>query len=75
MSLSQARYSLPRLAPDGPNPLGRDCRPHSHRRAWRIVRETTAILLEATPKRLHLSALVDDMKQGAEVCNVHDLHV
>ncbi len=43
--------------------------------AWRIVRETTDILLEATPKDLNLSALVDDMKRVPEVGNVHDLHV
>src|SRR6266496_3021881 len=43
--------------------------------AWRIVRETTDILLESTPKDIDLSALVDDMKQVPEVGNVHDLHV
>jgi cobalt-zinc-cadmium efflux system protein len=43
--------------------------------AWRIVRETTDILLEATPKDVNLSALVDDMKQVPEVDNVHDVHV
>jgi cobalt-zinc-cadmium efflux system protein len=43
--------------------------------AWRIVRETTDILLEATPKGINLSALVDDMQQVPEVRNVHDLHV
>lgn len=43
--------------------------------AWRIVRETTDILLESTPKDINLSALVDDMKQVPEVGNVHDLHV
>jgi len=43
--------------------------------AWRIVRETTDILLEATPKDIHLSALVDDMRQVPEVGDVHDLHV
>ena len=43
--------------------------------AWRIVRETTDILLEATPKDINLSALVNAMKQIPEVGNVHDLHV
>lgn len=43
--------------------------------AWRIVRETTDILLEGTPKDIDLSMLVDDMKQVPEVGNVHDLHV
>src|SRR5450432_2117095 len=43
--------------------------------AWRIVRETTDILLEATPNEINLSALVDDMKLIPEVDNVHDVHV
>src|SRR6266516_103927 len=43
--------------------------------AWRIVRETTDILLEATPKDINFSALVDDMKRVPEVRNVHDVHV
>jgi cobalt-zinc-cadmium efflux system protein len=43
--------------------------------AWRIIRETTDILLEATPKDVNLSALVNDMKQVPEVDNVHDVHV
>lgn len=43
--------------------------------AWRIVRETTDILLEATPKGLNLSMLVDDLKQVPQVSGVHDLHV
>lgn len=43
--------------------------------AWRIVRETTDILLEATPKDMNLAALVEDMKRVPGVRNVHDLHV
>ena len=43
--------------------------------AWRIVRETTDILLEATPKDMDLAALVADMKRVPGVGNVHDLHV
>jgi cobalt-zinc-cadmium efflux system protein len=43
--------------------------------AWRIVRETTDILLEATPKDINLPALVADMKQVPEVSSVHDVHV
>jgi cobalt-zinc-cadmium efflux system protein len=43
--------------------------------AWRIMRETTDILLEATPKDINLPALVDDMKLVPEVGNVHDVHV
>jgi len=43
--------------------------------AWRILRETTDILLEATPKRLNMADLVDDMRRVPGVQNVHDLHV
>ncbi|HEU5377109.1 MAG TPA: cation diffusion facilitator family transporter [Ktedonobacteraceae bacterium] len=43
--------------------------------AWRILRETTDILLEAVPKDINLSALVRDMMRVAGVLDVHDLHV
>lgn len=43
--------------------------------AWRLLRETTDILLEAVPKGINLPALVDDMKSVAGVQDVHDLHV
>jgi cobalt-zinc-cadmium efflux system protein len=43
--------------------------------AWRIVQETTDILLEATPKSVNLGALVADMKQVKGVEDVHDVHV
>lgn len=43
--------------------------------AWRILRETTDILLEAVPKDIHLSALVRDMMRVPGVQDVHDLHV
>ncbi len=43
--------------------------------AWRIVRETTNILLEAVPQDINMEALVRDMKQVAGVEDVHDLHV
>jgi cobalt-zinc-cadmium efflux system protein len=43
--------------------------------AWRLLRETTDILLEAVPKGINLPALVDDMKRVAGVQDVHDLHV
>lgn len=42
---------------------------------WRIVRETTDILLEATPSSVHLPALVADMSLVKEVKSVHDVHV
>ena len=59
-----------------PNPLGwdrgADCRGSL---AYLLCVKPTDILLEATPKGINLSALVDDMKQVPEVGDVHDLHV
>lgn len=43
--------------------------------SWRILRETTEILLEAVPRGLSLSSLVSDMKSVSGVLDVHDLHV
>ena len=43
--------------------------------AWRILRETTDILLEASPKGLSMANLVKDMKRIEGVQDVHDLHV
>src|SRR6266566_5759842 len=43
--------------------------------AWRILRETTEILLEATPKNISLPQLVEDMRKINGVQDVHDLHV
>lgn len=43
--------------------------------AWRILRETTDILLEAVPKGLSMLDLVRDMKSVQGVQDVHDLHV
>src|SRR6266849_271694 len=43
--------------------------------AWRILRETTAILLEAVPKGVSMSGLVQDMKSVEGIEDVHDLHV
>ena len=43
--------------------------------AWRILRETTDILLEAVPKGLSMPDLVKDMKNVEGIQNVHDLHV
>lgn len=43
--------------------------------AWRVLRETTDILLEAVPKDVNLSALVRDMMRVKGVLDVHDLHV
>ncbi len=43
--------------------------------AWRILRETTDILLEAVPKGLSMPNLVRDMKSVEGIQDVHDLHV
>ncbi len=43
--------------------------------AWRILRETTDILLEAVPRDISLSKLVTDMRRVKGVQGVHDLHV
>lgn len=43
--------------------------------AWRILRETTDILLEPVPKDINLSELVRDMIRVPGVRDVHDLHV
>ncbi len=43
--------------------------------AWRIVRETATILLEAVPQDINMDALVQDMKSIPGVQDVLDLHV
>jgi len=43
--------------------------------AWRILRETTDILLESVPKGVSMPGLVKDMKSIEGIQNVHDLHV
>src|SRR5947209_18480312 len=43
--------------------------------AWRILRETTDIVLEAVLKDINLSELVRDMMRVPGVQDVHDLHV
>lgn len=43
--------------------------------ALHILREAIDILLEATPRDISLSALVEDMKSVEGVQDVHDLHV
>lgn len=43
--------------------------------AWRIIRETTDILLESVPKDINLSALVRDMMRVPGIADIHDLHV
>ncbi len=43
--------------------------------AWRILRETTDILLESTPKNISLPQLVEDIRKIDGVQDVHDLHV
>jgi len=43
--------------------------------AWRILRETTDILLEAVPHDISISNLVRDMRNVKGVQDIHDLHV
>src|SRR5204863_7860132 len=43
--------------------------------AWRLLREHTDILLEATPKGIQMGQLVRDMQQVKGIYDVHDLHV
>lgn len=43
--------------------------------AWRILRETIDILMEATPKDVNVTDLVRDMVREPGVVDVHDLHI
>jgi len=43
--------------------------------AWRVLRETTDILLEASPKGISMPQLVSDIGGVIGVQGVHDLHV
>jgi len=43
--------------------------------AWRIVRETTNLLLEGAPSDIDLSALTSEITHTDHVSSVHDLHV
>jgi cobalt-zinc-cadmium efflux system protein len=43
--------------------------------AWRILHETTDILLESVPKGVSMPGLVKDMKSVEGIQDVHDLHV
>lgn len=43
--------------------------------AWRIMRETLDILLEATPRGIDMTDLVKNIKEVKGVEDVHDLHV
>jgi len=45
------------------------------RGAWRILRETVDILMEATPRDLNVAQLVRDMVRQPGIADVHDLHV
>lgn len=42
---------------------------------WRVIRETTAILLEATPSHLDVMAIERAIRDCAGVKDLHDLHV
>jgi cobalt-zinc-cadmium efflux system protein len=42
--------------------------------AWRLVRETTAVLMEASPAHVDVVALEATIRTVPGVCEVHDLH-
>lgn len=43
--------------------------------SWRLIRESTNVLLEGTPAHINLAAVEDSILQTDGVSNVHDLHV
>lgn len=43
--------------------------------AWRLIRESTNVLLEGTPAHINLAAVEDAIRGTAGVEDVHDLHV
>lgn len=43
--------------------------------SWRLIRESTNVLLEGTPAHINLAAVEDSILHTAGVSNVHDLHV
>lgn len=43
--------------------------------AWRVLRATVDILMEATPRGLNVTQLVRDMEKVPGVRDVHDLHI
>lgn len=45
------------------------------RGAWQILRETTDVLMEGTPRNLNMVELVRDVVREPGVRDVHDLHV
>lgn len=43
--------------------------------SWRLIRESTNVLLEGTPAHINLAAVEDSILRTNGVSNVHDLHV
>lgn len=43
--------------------------------SWRLIRESTNVLLEGTPAHINLAAVEDSILHTDGVANVHDLHV
>jgi cobalt-zinc-cadmium efflux system protein len=43
--------------------------------SWRLIRESTNVLLEGTPAHINLAAVEDSILATEGVSNVHDLHV
>ena len=43
--------------------------------AWRILKEGLSVLLEATPKQVNITEMVNALNRMLEVKDVHDIHV
>lgn len=43
--------------------------------AWRILKEGLSVLLEATPKQVNITEMVNALNRMPEVNDVHDIHV
>ncbi len=43
--------------------------------AWRILKEGLSVLLEATPKQVNITEMVNALNRMPEVKDVHDIHV
>jgi cobalt-zinc-cadmium efflux system protein len=43
--------------------------------AWRLVKETTTVLMEGTPEHLDVLSIETTIRSVPGICEVHDLHV
>jgi cobalt-zinc-cadmium efflux system protein len=44
------------------------------RQAWHILRESTDILMQATPMHLDLEEIKSAIEQNSRICNIHHVH-